>query len=74
MSNNGAFEGVTRGIDMKFVMEALTNEGKRMFRAELEQFHEWVEEILEQPRNPLTRRRRKKLPRRGVRVEEEEYE
>ena len=35
---NGASEGVTGGIDTKFIMEALTSEVKRMFRAELEQF------------------------------------
>ena len=33
MSNNGASEGATGGIDMKFIMEALTSEVKRMFRA-----------------------------------------
>ena len=44
-----------------------------MFRAELEQFHERVEQSFEHPRNPSTRRRRERLPRRGVRVEEEEY-
>ena len=33
MSNNDASEGVTGGIDMKFAMEALTSEIKRMFRA-----------------------------------------
>ena len=43
MSTNGASEGVTREIDMKFIMEALTSEVKRMFRVELEQFHERVE-------------------------------
>ena len=74
MSNNGASEGVTEGIDMKFIMEALTNEVKRMFRAELEQFHKRVEKSFEHPRNPPTGRRRKRLPRRGVRVEEEEYD
>ena len=42
MSNNGASEGVTGGIDMKLIMEALTSEVKRMFKAELEQFHERV--------------------------------
>ena len=47
MSNNSAFEGVTRGIDMNFIMEALTSEVKRMFRDELEQFHERVEQSLE---------------------------
>ena len=36
MSNNSASEGVTGGIDMKFIMEALTSEVKRKFRAELE--------------------------------------
>ena len=34
MSNNGASEGVTGGIDINFIMEALTIEVKRMFRAE----------------------------------------
>ena len=43
MSNNGTFEGVTRGIDTKFLMKALTSEVKIMFRDELEQFHERVE-------------------------------
>ena len=49
MSNNSAFEGVKGGIDMKFIMKALTSEVQRMFRAELEQFHERVEQSLEQP-------------------------
>ena len=56
---------------MKF---ALTSEIKRMFRAELEQFHERVEQSFEHPRNPPTGRRIERLPRRGVRVEEEEYD
>ena len=40
MSNNGASGSVTGGVDIKFIMEALTSKVKRMFRAELEQFHE----------------------------------
>ena len=36
MSNNNASEGVTKGIDMKFIMEALTSEVKKIFRAEFE--------------------------------------
>ena len=74
MSNNGSSKGVTGGINMKFNMEALSSEVKRMFRAKLEQFHEKIEQSLEQPRNPLIGRRREKLRRRGVWVEEEEYE
>ena len=31
--SNDIFEGVMGGIDTKFIMEALTNEVKRMFRA-----------------------------------------
>ena len=72
MLNNNTSEGVMDGIDMKFIMEALTSDVKRMFRAELEQFHERVEQSMEQQRNPPTRRRRERLPRRGVWVEEEE--
>ena len=49
MSNKGASEGVIEGIDMKFIMEALTSEVKRMFRDELEQFYERVEQSLKQP-------------------------
>ena len=45
-----------------------------MFRAELEQFHERVEQSFENPRNPPTVRRRERLPRRGARVDEEEYD
>ena len=56
---------------MKFIMEALTSDVKRIFRFELEQLHERVEQSFEHPRNPPTRRRRERLPRRGVRVEEE---
>ena len=74
MSTNGAYEGVTRGIYMKFIMEALTSEVKRMFRAKLEQFHERVEQSFEHPQNPSMVRRRERLPRRGVWVEKEEYE
>ena len=55
-------------------MEALTSEVKRMFRAELEQFHEKVEQSFEHPRNPPTVRRRERLPRRGAWVDEEEYD
>ena len=54
MSNNDAFEGVTGGVDMKFIMEALTSEVKQMFRDELEQFHERVEQSFEHPRSPPT--------------------
>ena len=74
MSNNDASEGVTGGVDMKFIMEALTSEVKRIFKVELEQFHERVEQSFEHPRNPPTGRRRERLPRRGVRVDEEEYD
>ena len=59
---------------MKFIVKAITSEVKRMFRAELEQFHERVEQSFEHPPNPPTWHRRERLPRRGVRVEEEEYE
>ena len=46
-----------------------------MFSAELEQFHERAKQSLEQPRNPPTEHRREKIPRKWVRVkEEEEYE
>ena len=74
MSNNGTSEGMSGGIDTRLIREALTSEVKRMFIDELQQFHERVEQSLEQPRNPPGGRRREKLPRRGVRVEEEEYE
>ena len=37
MLNNGTSKGVTGGIDSKFIMEALTNKVKRIFRAKLEQ-------------------------------------
>ena len=43
-----------------------------MFRAKLEQFHERVEQSLEQPRNPLARRKKENPLRKGVRVKEEE--
>ena len=74
MSKNNASEGVAGGVDMKFVMHALTSEVQRMFRVELEQFHERVEQSFEHPRNPPTGRRRERLPRRGARVDEEEYD
>ena len=45
-----------------------------MFRTGLEQFHERVEQSFEHPRNPPTGHRRDKLPRRGARVDEEEYD
>ena len=73
MSNNGASEGVTGGIDTKFHMQALTREVQRMFRAELEQFHERLEQSFKHSRNPPTGHRRERLPRRGAWVEEEEY-
>ena len=72
MLNNGAFESVTGGIDMKFLMQALTREVQRMFMVELEQFHERVEQSFEHLGNPPTGRRREGLPRRGVWVEKEE--
>ena len=34
---------------MKFIMEALTSEVKKIFKAELEKFHERVEQSFEQP-------------------------
>ena len=74
MSNTNASEGVVGGVDMKFIMQVLTSKVQRMFRAELEQFHERVEQSFEHPRNPPTGRRRERLPRRGVRVDEEEYD
>ena len=74
MSNNDASEGVAGGVDMKFIMQALTSEVQRMFRAGLEQFHERVEKSFKHPRNPPTGRRRERMQRRGVRVEEEEYD
>ena len=73
MSNNDAFEGVKGGINMKFTMEALTSEVKRMFKAKLEQFQERVEQSFEHPRNPPTKCRKERLPRIEVRVEKEEY-
>ena len=74
MSNKNAFEGVAEGVDMKFIMKALTSKVQRMFRAELEQFHERLEQSFKHPRNPPIGRRRERLPRRGARVEEEEYD
>ena len=74
MSNNRASESMTGEVDMKFIMEALTSEVKRIFKAELEKFHERVEQSFEQPQNPPTWCRRERLPRRGVRVEEDEYD
>ena len=74
MSDNNASEGVAGGVDMKFIIQALTSEVQRMFRAELEQFLERVEQSFEHPRNPPTARRRERLPRRGARVDEEEYD
>ena len=71
MSNNGASEGVTRGIDIKFLMQALTSELNRIFRAEFEQFHERVGQSFEHPRNPPTGRKRERLLRRGAHIEEE---
>ena len=74
MSNNNASEDVAGGVDMKFIMQALTSKVQRMFRAELEQFHERVEQSFEHSQNPPTGRRRERLPRRGARVDEEEYD
>ena len=74
MSNNDTSKGVAGGVDMKFIMHALTSEVRRMFRHELEQFHERVEQRFEHPRNPPIGRRRERLPRRRARVEEEEYD
>ena len=51
MSNNNASEGVAGGVDMKFIIQALTREVQRMFRPELEQFHERVEQSFEHPRS-----------------------
>ena len=65
-----AHQKVTEEIDMKFTMETLTSEVKIMFRAELEKFHEKVEQILKQLRNPPIGYRRQKLPRREVWIEE----
>ena len=54
MSNNNTSEGVAGGVDLKFIMEALTSKVKRILRVELEQFHERVEQSFEHPRNPPT--------------------
>ena len=51
VSNNSTSESMMGGVDMKFIMEALTNEVKRIFKVELEQFHERVEQSFEHPRN-----------------------
>ena len=51
MSNNNASEGVVGGVDFKFIMEALTSEVKRIFRDELEQFHESVLRASTKPSN-----------------------
>ena len=59
---------------MNFIMEALTSEVKRIFKAELEQFHERVEQSFEQPRNPPTGCRRERLPRWWVHVEKDKYD
>ena len=74
MSNNNSSEGVAGGVDIKFIMQALTSEVQRMFRVELEQFHEMVEQSFEHPRNPPIGRRKERLLRRWARVEEEEYD
>ena len=55
MSDNNASEGVAGGVHMKFVMLALTSEVQRMCRAELEQFHERVEQSFEHPTKPSHR-------------------
>ena len=49
MSNNGASEGAIVGIDMKFIMKALTSEVKRIFRTKVEQFYERLEKSFEHP-------------------------
>ena len=74
MSNNNTYEGVAGRVYLNFIMEALTSEVKWIFRAELEQFHERVEKIFKHPRNTLIGSRRERLPRKGVRVEEEKYD
>ena len=74
MSNNNAFEGVVGGVDMKFIMQALTSEVQTMSRVELEQFHERVEQSFLHRRNPPTAHRKERLPRRGAQVDEEEYD
>ena len=74
MSNNNTSEGVVGGVDIKFIMQALTSKVQRIFMAELEQFHERVEQIFEHPQNPPIGSRRDRLPRRGAQVEEEKYD
>ena len=49
MSNNNASEGVAGGVDMMFIMQALTSKVQIIFKAELEQFHERVEQSFKHP-------------------------
>ena len=80
MSNNkdkNISGDVSRGGDPKLLMEALMGEMRRMLRVEMEQIHEWIDQVesacVEQPQNVPNVRIRERVHPRELRVEDEEY-
>ena len=64
-------------VDLKLHMEAMIGEMRRMLRVELEQVHERMDRMensrVEQPQSSNWRRK-EKVPPKGIRVEEEDYD
>ena len=75
MSDQGSPGRENAGGENKLMFDALMSEMKRISSGELEQIHERMDKM-EQNREPTgsasTGRRPQRLPRRGVRIEEEE--
>ena len=70
-------DGLKGEFDPKLIMEALTGEMKRMYRVELEQFHEKIEKIeksLEHSQENPSRERREASTGRREPVEIDEVE
>ncbi|ONK73196.1 uncharacterized protein A4U43_C04F28270 [Asparagus officinalis] len=76
MSKESTSEDVLQKIDTKVIIEVLTRKMGRMLRAEMESIHERLDQIenthVEQPQNAPRMHRRERIPRRVVRVDDDE--
>ena len=75
--DKNTFKNASKEVDLKFLMEALIGEIRRVLRAEMEQVHERIDRVenacVEQPQNAPNVCRRERVQPREVRVEDEEY-
>ena len=74
MSQQGSTKGEKGGVATKLILETLTNEMRKMFRKGMVELNEKVEKSLEQSRSAPQAQRSERLPKRGVWIEEEDYE